>query len=491
MAERRAFKTDESFLEKIAIGATGTKFIFDDLTRQGHEPIELERGSMSFKIWKAIKIKRVRVPDILCVRCGTRVESRAKTKLEISMSHSKTQPERGWDAGLIDQDKVAFVVCGRSGTHPIDWLAEPPAQYIAVPAMRSAVVADQVKATTPKGATEGFEVRYTWPVALASAPGFVSEVSEERLQWKRESDDRTMTVRFKRKAGLVLAPQVREGEVVIQNQILASVVPVSLDFSCPGLQDPVAHFEKLLESSNLSDRYSAVKGLAAKVSDRERLEPLRRRLRDQREHIYVRLEAASTLLRFEDPEALSFVEDALEDEFLPHRLEAVIILGELKTEHSRDLLIRTLLNEKQNSEIRAGAAWSLGETSDPESLGALVKSIAGTELNIRVEAARALAKIANASQTNVLDAFGSESEDHRPGIAWALSHAKSLKLGSLLPNLKDLDTRQWGAWILGTRPREEFISEIERLREHDPEVYFTATVLWKVMASWVYGLEEY
>ena len=100
MPNRRSFKTDESFLEKLAIGAIGTRAVFRDLERQGHQPIELERGSMDYKIWKSIKIKRLRVPDRLCLKCGTRVEARAKTLLEISMSHSLSDPERGWDKGL-------------------------------------------------------------------------------------------------------------------------------------------------------------------------------------------------------------------------------------------------------------------------------------------------------------------------------------------------------------------------------------------------------
>lgn len=49
---RRAFKADQSFLEKISIGAVGTKKVFEDLKRQAHVPIELERGLMNFKIWK-------------------------------------------------------------------------------------------------------------------------------------------------------------------------------------------------------------------------------------------------------------------------------------------------------------------------------------------------------------------------------------------------------------------------------------------------------
>jgi hypothetical protein len=54
MATRRSFKTDESFLEKLAIGAIGARAVFEALKRQGHRPIELERGSMSYKIWKQI-----------------------------------------------------------------------------------------------------------------------------------------------------------------------------------------------------------------------------------------------------------------------------------------------------------------------------------------------------------------------------------------------------------------------------------------------------
>lgn len=67
-----SFKTDESFLEKISIGAIGTRRVYQNLKDLGHIPIELERGSMSYKIWKKIKIKRIRVPDILLVNCGVR-----------------------------------------------------------------------------------------------------------------------------------------------------------------------------------------------------------------------------------------------------------------------------------------------------------------------------------------------------------------------------------------------------------------------------------
>jgi hypothetical protein len=97
-----SFKSAESFLEKITIGATGTRKTLDLLNVANHNMIELERESMSTDIWKEIKLKGRRVPDLVCVKCGVRVESRAKTKLEITMSHSfsKSRPERVWDAGL-------------------------------------------------------------------------------------------------------------------------------------------------------------------------------------------------------------------------------------------------------------------------------------------------------------------------------------------------------------------------------------------------------
>ena len=129
---QRSFKTDESFLEKLAIGAIGTQKVIEDLTNQGHTPVELERGSTGYKIWKTIKIKRVRVPDILCINSGIRIESRAKTKLIITMSHSSADETRGWDFGLKDEDYVALVVCEKCGEEPIDWAADENVQLLKI-----------------------------------------------------------------------------------------------------------------------------------------------------------------------------------------------------------------------------------------------------------------------------------------------------------------------------------------------------------------------
>jgi len=61
----------------------------------------------------------------------------------------------------------------------------------------------------------------------------------------------------------------------------------------------------------------------------------------------------------------------------------------------------------------------------------------------------------------------------------------------LLETLIDDDARRWVAYIVGSQDEQKYVSEIEALREKDPEVYFAITVLWQIMSSWVYGLEEY
>ena len=77
------------------------------------------------------------------------------------------------------------------------------------------------------------------------------------------------------------------------------------------------------------------------------------------------------------------------------------------------------------------------------------------------------------------------------GIAWALSKSGKFKLEDLLNALVDEDTRHWVSYILGTQDQQRYIDQIEKLKARDSEVYFAVTVLWKIMTSWVYNLEEY
>lgn len=254
-----SFKSVDSFLRKLAVGAAGTNVTIARLRDIGFNPIELERGSTGFKIWKKIKIKRVRVPDILCLNTGLRFESRRKTKLEISMSHSLNDPKRAWDAGMRDDDFVSIVVFEQKDDSPVDLKQISPVHFASVKDMRNAFVGKQVVITKPKGVEEGSEIRVMWTCAAAKQRSVVLAVEPNKVSFTPIPGARRQTIRLSRRKGKVtMLPQVEVGDTVEANQIVASVVPVNITLHCP---QPVseAYFIDKLASVNLSERYAPPK----------------------------------------------------------------------------------------------------------------------------------------------------------------------------------------------------------------------------------------
>ncbi|MBI5000122.1 MAG: HEAT repeat domain-containing protein [Euryarchaeota archaeon] len=488
MPNGRSFKSDESFLEKISMGAIGTRFVYSNLASNGHQPIELERGSRNFKIWKSIKIKRVRVPDILCVKCGTRVESRAKTKMEISMSHSTADPNRGWDFGLEDTDYVAIIRCVKGSFTPTDWHAQSPIQYIQLANLRKAYRQHKILQERPKGAEEGFETRIIWPTTIASSNGVVHSLTSDRIRFKRKSDDRTISVGLEKKK-IKVNPLVKIGEEVVEGQILASVVHVEKCFKCAGDKD-IESYIRLLTSSSISDRYAAIKAIS-NLDVKKVVDVLKKRMVDSKEHVYVRLEAAAALARIEDTDGIQYLTSMIKDEYLENRLETVIILGEINTATSMKLLTNTLADETQNPEIRAASAWSIGELGHPEAIKVLIGAFNAVDNIVKIEASKALAKFANSYTPLLLNQFKSASISQRSGIAWALGKTGRFTIDDIRSCLIDGDARQWVSYIIGTRNEDEFIKQIEEIKKQDPEVYFAVTVLWKIFSSWINEIEEF
>jgi hypothetical protein len=489
MAIRRSFKSDESFVEKLAIGATGTQAVMNDLRRQGFHPIELERGSSSWKVWKQIKIKRLRVPDILLLDTATRIEARAKTSLQISMSHSESDPHRGWDRGLLDDDFVALTVCTKAGSRPIDWRASPLVQYIRVKDMREAWAAGRVTKERPKGAQEGFESSLTWPSAIAKRSGQVVGVTENRLRYRRESDHKTISLSLRRQR-IVLNALVSPGEQVHESQIVASVVPVSQHL--PRL--PMATKESYLgwlSSRDVSVRYTAAKALAHFDSPDVQTVLLRIQ-QDDSEHLYVRLEAASGLARLGMQAGWKWISESLNSHYLENQLETVIILGELRTTKATDLLVTTLLDTRRHAEIRSGAAWAIGEIGDVRGLDALVCTFTDLTPGLRVEAVRALRKLMDAQCPDLAARLGTAESEQRAGLAWALSRSGRFTVEELVPVCHgDDEARRWIAYILGTQDADIWATRLQPIQDADPEVFFAATVLWQIMRSWIADVDEF
>jgi hypothetical protein len=487
------FKSDDSFLRKLAVGAAGTNATIDRLKAMRFNPIELERGSTGFKIWKKIKIKRVRVPDVLCLNTGLRFESRGKTKLEISMSHSLNDPKRAWDAGMRDDDLVSIVVFEQNDDSPVDLKQVSPVHFISVKDMRKAFAADQVSITQPKGVEEGSEIRVMWTCAAANQRSVVFAVESGKVSLTPIPDARRQSIQLSRSKGkITLLPQVKVGDAVEANQIVAAVVPVKTVLQSP---PPVgeAYFTDKLTSVNLSERYAAAKALRYR-GYRNAKPMLESRMSDTDEDIYVQLEAAAALAAYDDPKGWEFMENKLRSPVmtvpLETQLETVIVASEIPKERSERLLIDVLQDSRRDDELRAGAAWALGQFASATSATALVDTFNSSPLEIKVEAARALLRIAEPQVSHLVGLLRSSDPTKRDGLSWVLARTGKFNPADMVAG-NDENLRRWVSYIVGYGKEKFLQADVEAICKADPEVYFAASVLWQIVASWVNDLREY
>jgi hypothetical protein len=483
-----SFKSDVSFLEKLALGATATRATINRLKALGFEPIELERGSTGYKIWKKIKIKRVRVPDILCLKSGQRFESRGKTKLEISMSHSQKDPYRAWDVGMRPDDQVAIVLCKQRDDSPISWETISPVHFIKISDMQDAVAKRHIQISKPKGVEEGSEIRMIWPCAHAHAQAVVTEIGEKNIKLQADAGGKIQRCSLSRKNSF-LQPQCKVGDLVQANQIVAAVVPIDLN---PIRQVEVEEefFITQLQSASLSERYAAAKALRFRGYKKAGVH-LEERMLDKAEDIYAQLEAAAALAAYANPSGWAFLSGCLNSEYLTVQLETIIVLSEIADPQSEQLLIRVLMDANRNAEVRAGAAWALGEFATKHSAAALIDAFNLTNTEIKIEAARALLKITPSQIDQIVAMMKAGHPAKREGIAWALARAGGFNVNDLLDNSSDDNLRRWVSYILGYGKPRFLEAQIEELARLDPEVHFAASVLWQLLASWIYELKEY
>lgn len=489
------FKSDDSFLRKLAVGAAGTNATIDRLKAMGFNPIELERGSTGFKIWKKIKIKRVRVPDILCLKTGIRFESRGKTKPEISMSHSLNDPKRAWDAGMRDDDIVSIVVFVQNDDSPIDLKQISPVHFVSVRDLRQAFAARQVAITQPKGVEEGSEIRVVWTCAAANQRSIVSAMEPGRISLAPVSEERKQSIqlsRRRREGNITLLPQVNAGDTVEANQIVASVVPVNTKLKCPKAVSE-AYFVEKLASVNLSERYAAAKALRYRGYTKAK-PVLEARMIDADEDIYVQLEAAAALAAYDDPNGWDFIESKLRGPVmtvpLETQLETVIVASEIPKRRGEQLLIEVLRDSQRDDELRAGAAWALGQFASATSATALVDTFNSSPLEIKVEAARALLRIAEPQIPHLIELLKNGDPAKRDGLSWVLARTGRFNPSNMVAGA-DENLRKWMSYIVGYGKDKFAKSDVEAICKADPEVYFAASVLWQIVASWVNDLREY
>jgi len=334
------------------MGALASQRVIQAMTAAGLRPIELERYSSSNKIWMT-KVKRLRLPDLLCVATGLRVEVRAKSDLAIQMSDAPDNPQRRWFSGLTGDDMVALVHCRDVEGDFV--LAQSP-ELFWVRDLQACPDA-QTRLGPPKSASEGSERSREWPSIVPSQSGQVLAVNATTIQTRLDGG-RAQTYQRRN-----LHPYVAPGDRFIGGaQFIAGLPARKAAFAevIGRAWDP-----RTLLVRNDIDRYVAVKAIAC-VGNAKDLTTLRGMLRDA--DARVALEAAGSLAKLGDRggigELAASVLDPREDYL---RMEAVFVFSELRLSPLANEAAEALDGIASNAsfagdEIRQAAIWGLGRS---------------------------------------------------------------------------------------------------------------------------------
>jgi HEAT repeat protein len=488
-----SLKEDASFIEFLALGATATERAIEFLNNKDHNVIELERGALSSKLWEN-KEKALRVPDLLCLNCGRTIESRGKKNLEIKMSHSTSKEDREWDYDADDEDWVALVKCTKDGERPRDWEAPEVVNIVSYDKLRDTV--DMTKQERG-GPTQGSELTIEWPSSTASADGIVKQITDEdRIQISRDSDGYTLSYNLDKKIDddeyITMKPLVEQGEFVKgESQFIAA--PFELvnepELNCSN-DFEVKDFVKNIDSDSFSDRFAAIKALGYLHSE-EGISKLEEVTSDDELNPFVRLEAAASLAKQNQESGWEYLQDILEsadEEMANQRLEVAIILGEIDSQKSTEILSSILIDGSELEEIRAEAAHSIGLLKATESLDELIQSFELESNLIRRNAVEAAAKIITGSEDSLIEGLNATNNDRQLGCALAVAEAGTDVTATVLQEAENLP-RDGIAIALSLMDESEIDSILEE-RDLDQEIIFAATTMSSFFNSWADLLSE-
>lgn len=310
-------KVDSSFLKFVTMGALGTRRVCEIMVQAGLQPIELERYSRSNKIWST-KVKRLRLPDLLCVHTGLRVEVRAKSKLTIKMSDAPTNPDRRWNTGLAPRDMIAFVLIREAEDGTLH--AAENAELFWVENLQATEAHSRLG--PPKSATEGAERDREWPSIVTTTNGVVQAVDAARISTRLDGG-RNQTYQLRGKTAYFGPGQ----SFLAESQFLAGLPSAKAVFPNP----QAAHWNPrdMLESDSPIDRYVAVKalGVVGGAADFRAISNIAESDREGR----VALEAAASLARLGSERGLELLRAAIDNPQIPFlRMEVVLALSELR-----------------------------------------------------------------------------------------------------------------------------------------------------------------
>jgi len=467
------FKSGREFLRNISIGAVGTRQVARLLNEGGFRIIELERYSMSNKIW-GTKIKRLRVPDLLCLRTGIRFESRAKSTLQVTMSHALNNPDRAWDKGLRDSDLIAFILCKRLEEQ---WVPSDRMTLFRVGEMRQA--AGLAGLGRMKAASEGSEVQLTWPARIPKQSGHVVSVSPQEIT-TRFGSGRSQPFQLQGRRGGVtyrLHSYVREGdEFGEEDTIIASAMPNSIPALCP--EQPQYDFPIDLDSGERETVYAAVKALGFLPESRAQSVPRLLHIMNEHTDLLVRLEAASSLARLGIGAGWDRIRDvATTDGPIEVRMESALILGECERAEAVDVLSELARNPSNPPELRAAGAWGMAAFPRDIHGTPLLELLAVDEDLTAVHAIVAASRLlTNESLDQALDLIGPNARQSA-GIVRAITVSRCNPVERVVTRLEaaSAQARPWLLYLLASLGRDRCE---QQLRARAPDVLAELEFFW-------------
>ena len=472
------FKQDAEFAANVSMGAAGTarigRVLRDD---HGHRPIELERYSMANKVWRT-KVKRKRLPDLLCLRCGQRFEVRAKSKPGIVLSHSE-QPERRWnEGGMRREDLFAFARVGlkRHGSYHVGMPT-----FIDLRALSAVVQLGKLSA--PKAASAGSEMTMTWPSWVPSRSGTVEGVDDEGQILFRQDGGRVQRYWHWREWGegnrhLYVEPG---SPIAAGDAIVAGAVP-SASPECAGNTWDVA---AALEAEEETERYAAIK--AAGILRRTDLAQQLARIAAETSDWRMGLEALGALARLDPRTWTRRIADLAADghDAGEAQMEAVFILSEIASEEAAAGLADVARDAANRVELRAAAAWGLGRGAHP-SPDLLLPLIESPETMVSLHAIVALESLPAGRIAELASTLDSPDDRLAASAARVLSRHRCVE--ALLQAARGGGrARLWALGALGDLP-----AEVVRQSAGGPldgEIERALEPMWLAQRDWLRGDE--
>ncbi len=410
------FKADQSFLRFLSMGAAGVHQTIHCLRDAGFEPIELERYCATNKIW-ATKYKRDRLPDLLCIKTGLRVEVKAKSDLQIKLSDSPKNPDRIWEAGLRSEDVMAFIACKDAGHGPV--AAETP-NFFSVHTLKASE--KKSKLGVPKSHGEGAEVDRVWSAIVPKRDCEIVEVTNTAIKVRifgGKLPGRNQTYSLGDKHSYVSV-----GDVIVGGAAFIAGLPKSKkdlnDFLKqrynPGLE---------LLSDVAMDRYAAAKALPHLLKpSKVALKHLEKLVRAEEEP-RVRLEAAGSAAALDLVAGKDFIVDLLSNSEAANdeKMEAVLMATEHRTKFNHGLLLKLAGDRSLHTELRQAAVWGLG-LSGHKSYEDIIEFIGDSDDAVAMHAILAIGpELSKGVTTQLLAKLGDANSRFAPAASEVLSRA--------------------------------------------------------------------